>query len=710
MRLTLRTLLAYLDDILEPADAREIGAKISESPVAGALVERIREVMRRRRITAPELTGPGSGPDPNLVAEYLDNTLAPEAIAEIERICLESDIHLAETAGCHQILTIVLGEPVEISTRTRERMYALGAVAPVAETSAATAVREPVPPAMADTRRTVAASVGSVPSGDDSFAQGLPDYLRQRPLWRRLWPIAAVAVIVAWLALVVSDQSLRNPMRRSDSAVATSPPTEPSEVPHSEPAAAEPAAPATSTPVIAEPAAADAASETSAVAAATQSINPPAPPDLVETPVTPAAEPAAQPSAEPAEATEVAVVPAPQNPPSETAPPAVVPEGPPITYASLDGIALLYHQDANDWNVLGRQTRVRTGDWVATPEPFTSRLDVNGGQLIVIANPGSTVQPMAPLEGRLTALQLDRGRIGLYRPAGELASPDPLTVALQVGSLQFDLQLLEPGTLVGVEALWRQPAGPLTADAPNAPFDGGLYVVAGSVAVHPAAGERIDLTPQNGWLPWPVGDAGWQPGPLLAAPTWLTPDGPQLQPPKSTWAGLYEKMFPLDEPVSVSIPAIIRDRRPHISQLAVETMALTQNIPQLLRALQADHDGARQAAIVGLREWLPRSPDNAAILRDELGRYFQDDEIEPLNELLWGYRPEDFRNAEVSARLIEWLSHDRLAIRELALYQIRTGAGRSTDYHPQAPAVQRQAAIMRLQEVVRRYGALLPPE
>ena len=50
MRLTLRTLLAYLDDILEPAQAKEIGDKLNESSFASSLVSRIREVMRRRRL------------------------------------------------------------------------------------------------------------------------------------------------------------------------------------------------------------------------------------------------------------------------------------------------------------------------------------------------------------------------------------------------------------------------------------------------------------------------------------------------------------------------------------------------------------------------------------------------------------------------------------------------------------------------------------
>src|SRR5215475_6032209 len=71
MRLTLRTLLAYLDDILEPAQAKEIGEKLNESSFASSLVSRIREVMRRRRLTAPTLSGPGVGIDPNTVAEYL---------------------------------------------------------------------------------------------------------------------------------------------------------------------------------------------------------------------------------------------------------------------------------------------------------------------------------------------------------------------------------------------------------------------------------------------------------------------------------------------------------------------------------------------------------------------------------------------------------------------------------------------------------------
>ncbi len=83
MRLTLRTLLAYLDDRLSPANAREIGQKIAKSPFATELEERIKSVVRRRRLAKESVDQKTI--DPNLIAEYLDDQLTPELVALIEK-------------------------------------------------------------------------------------------------------------------------------------------------------------------------------------------------------------------------------------------------------------------------------------------------------------------------------------------------------------------------------------------------------------------------------------------------------------------------------------------------------------------------------------------------------------------------------------------------------------------------------------------------
>lgn len=210
MRLTLRTLLAYLDEILEPDDARELEQKIKESEVAGQLAHRIRHVVSQRRSDAPSITAEGLGSDANSVAEYLDNNLPPDKVAEFERICLESDAHLAEVAACHQILTLVLGEPAEIAPQLKERIYQLPQ-----RLAAEPAVEDPAPPAPPDLSAAALAAVSDPaaeappimparaarpePDADEHWTKA-PDYLR-RPRAGRWKSLALTALIALLLAL-----------------------------------------------------------------------------------------------------------------------------------------------------------------------------------------------------------------------------------------------------------------------------------------------------------------------------------------------------------------------------------------------------------------------------------------------------------------------------------------------------------------------------
>jgi hypothetical protein len=189
VRLTLRTLLAYLDDTLEPAQAKLIGQKVAESDTAQELIARIKQVTRRRRLTTPPVAGAGNKTDPNTIAEYLDNTLPSEQLGEVEEICLASDVHLAEIAACHQILTLVLGEPALVPPTSRQRMYAL--------------VKGPEAIPFRKAASPLDTGDGGADDGsedDETLRLGLPAY-RRHAGWAQ--PLAIVAGGLALVALLV---------------------------------------------------------------------------------------------------------------------------------------------------------------------------------------------------------------------------------------------------------------------------------------------------------------------------------------------------------------------------------------------------------------------------------------------------------------------------------------------------------------------------
>lgn len=220
MRLTLRTLLAYLDDTLGPVETREIGLKVAENPQAQELVDRIKRVTRRRGLATPPASD-GATSDPNTVADYLSDTLSPEQVAEFERICLESDVHLAEVAACHQILTLLLSDQVRVPPTARRRMYQL------------VKGRESLPNRQPGNTIPVGGAPPSdlPPAADDADAPlllGLSAYSRSDTGARRALGAVVVGVllvgfaIAGWMTLPPTD-----PPRTTDAPAVAAAPTQP---------------------------------------------------------------------------------------------------------------------------------------------------------------------------------------------------------------------------------------------------------------------------------------------------------------------------------------------------------------------------------------------------------------------------------------------------------------------------------------------------
>ncbi len=125
MRLTLRTLLAYIDHVLDPNDSRELANKIRESKLAQHTMERIDKGLANRSINPPAVNATDGVNDPNVLAEYLDNTLEPENVPQFERICFENDTQLIEAASVHRILTVALSAPTQVSPELMAKLKGL---------------------------------------------------------------------------------------------------------------------------------------------------------------------------------------------------------------------------------------------------------------------------------------------------------------------------------------------------------------------------------------------------------------------------------------------------------------------------------------------------------------------------------------------------------------------------------------------------------
>jgi hypothetical protein len=387
MRLTLRTLLAWLDTVLPPAEQQALGEKVAASPIAPQLIARIREVVERPMLAAPRPDGRGIADDANSVAEYLDNTLPADRLETLERICIESDVHLAEVAACHGMLAEIARDPqAACPLDPPDRRRLLEAIRRQIQTPYGDAEHE----AAVSLARSLRATL--VAGGDGELCDtvlGSPPPVRPRtgadP--RRRAPLAAwLSALVAVLLLAALGGFLvwslgrergrklaarpAPPAAAVPAAVATEAPPPVDEVVVAPPAGAEPAAPAVPepAPAVAPP----------AVAAVAPVAEPPVAPAASVPPVpTVPAPPAEQPRVPQGEALAIAAPALPAEQPAVAVPPAggetpAAADAVDEAAGFVSGAALLLHKAAAAPTVHGHS------GWVAFPQnrPLTPREDL----------------------------------------------------------------------------------------------------------------------------------------------------------------------------------------------------------------------------------------------------------------------------------------------------------------------------------------------
>ena len=123
MRLSLRTLLAFEDNVFDVEQHRRLEQLLPADKSAEATLRRIRSIVRNPSLGVPGLVDHQEELDPNYVAEYLDHQMSGSVQEKFETYCLSADKYLAEVASVHHILSNVLGEPARTSRECRLKCY-----------------------------------------------------------------------------------------------------------------------------------------------------------------------------------------------------------------------------------------------------------------------------------------------------------------------------------------------------------------------------------------------------------------------------------------------------------------------------------------------------------------------------------------------------------------------------------------------------------
>jgi hypothetical protein len=699
MRLTLRTLLAYLDDVLEPAETREIGQKIRESPRAAALVSRIREAIRRRRLGAPDLEGPGQGLDPNLVAAYLDNELDPAQVVDLEQVCLDADMQLAEVAACHQILTLVLAEAREVPQANLDRYYALGPV-PFDERlqvdgQATAAAKPPGPIALAlDTAA--------------SNASRVPEYLKGSPWTQRVGPLAGIALIaLVGFALLAMDRDLFRGMVNSGSGKSPLAQTDPVDN-EAVPPDSTPSRPPSPNHGGAAPTTAAAPSTTvNGVASLPRGLDPAPPPDVPEpVPTVAATTPATTPATVPTTPSAPAATTTTTLPPAEPVAPVADRVRLPMQYTSTEGVLLRYEYGDRHWYVQPRRSEVHAEEIFACPEPFEAQLDIDRGAFKVTLLSDAMLELLPGTEAARQGVRMHRGR-AILQP-GATGGPERLDFVLQIAGQRWWLHFSGPEAVCAVEVVLREPVGfeqAYNGDGHHA----ALFVTAGSVRVDVESGESQTLAAGQQRvltaLPWPGASTA-------GVPAWIDPVKRQTGDTLRRFGARFEKQFDATSPVELSMPAVAKDPHPKLAELAARCLSVMESSAALMQTLaQTEHEEARAAAAQGLRLWLGQDKDRGPLLQQELTMLYQAEDAAIVYRLLWGIAPAEARDKIVSLQLVEWLRSNHVEIRELAFQQLVQLTGRKYDYRPLGSPSQREPAIQRwLAHLDREGGALVRGE
>jgi len=764
MRLTLHWLLAYLHDVLSPTDAEAMERKIQDSDLASGLIQRIETIERKLRMNAPKVDAKGLAADANNVSEYLDSTLPADRVSDFERICLDSDMHLAEVASCHRVLAMILGKPAEISDELRQRMYAVGQVANIVKKSLGqngkqekgALQRGADEPALAAAAASMTSPLDGtsvdIAPGDDAIVPamkpgGVPDYLKnqsQGSAWPAIMGIAIGLLLLVGLLrafgpfgpehpflgtffggkpnntnIVAQGENASEEKAASEKSTSDNEKTSEGIGDKSSKASSEKEEPAK------EPDADKSSDDTSEMPA-----NDGEKPATTVSEKEPTPEPTkpTAPAEEPDSATaEVPVEPVPTSPKKPTTPakgsePILV-----ARYISESQALARFSAEKQQWLKVAPRDLLAAGSRFATLPGFRPQLTLTTGCNVTFFGE-SRFQIAAAEETNLPTVQVQHGRFQVVTHGAKEGQLD-----VDLAGLRGHINISDPGATLAIEVKpvltpgirFTPAAKPIAATpteetpsdsaaAPDAPipdptaplFAIELSALGGRVSWTPEGSVAIEIQPGNA-VNYLGSEGGEQTGPFLP-PDWVDSKSASMLFDLETALQLESKLQD-DRSLQISLEEMHNDRRVEIRALAALSLASIGHYDHLIKEFAdprqysywpAEVDALRRALATGGKE-------RAAVLAlmHDMGPSRGGD----LLQLLEGYSPQQL-SAGSAKILVESLESAELDIRMLAFENLRRITGATFQYRPEKKMDQNKKPVARWREKLKEGGIVYATE
>jgi hypothetical protein len=382
--------------------------------------------------------------------------------------------------------------------------------------------------------------------------------------------------------------------------------------------------------------------------------------------------------------------------------------------ATADSSILRRPAGKKEWQLLGGHGTVQSGDLlVGMPGAVVDsangavgllfQADLDRSSPHPIREAGVIVHANADTDLDMT---LDRGRVDLTN----LKKKGPAHVHLRVQKAVWDLTLAEPGTKIALELYGRWPAGvsftkkPGPKDVPTASLI--FLVLKGDVTLkHGAIEHTLSAPPGAAMIEWDnFHGQDETPNYLKELPGWAVPD-------KSARAKLVQAVLEKfrraiqTKSLAKALDQFVASEDMNERRLALFVMGATDDLLHLADTLRnAKHPDVWDNGVQALRHWIGRAPGQDQILYKafiEVGKY-EPVHAETAVQLLHSFGEDDLAQPETYQTLIDYLEHDKLAIRGLAYWHLirLVPAGKKLGYNPVDPNEKRDPAVEKWRKLV----------